>query len=67
MAMQRRALAYHIAGICSYQTLDALIQRMFALMTSPPRKVRVKASYHLLPLPGSAREAPSAAGNNMGL
>lgn len=38
MAMQRRALAYHIAGICSYQTLDALIQRMFALMTKEPAK-----------------------------
>ena len=38
MAMQRRALAYHIAGICSYQTLDALIQRMFSLMTKEPVK-----------------------------
>eukprot|EP00435_Cladocopium_sp_Y103_P048455 s3318_g14.t1 len=36
MAMQRRALAYHIAGICTFQTLDALIQRMFALMTKEP-------------------------------
>eukprot|EP00435_Cladocopium_sp_Y103_P068987 s708_g32.t1 len=38
MAMQRRALAYHIAGICTYQTIDALIQRMFALMTKEPVK-----------------------------
>ena len=38
MAMQRRALAYHIAGICSYQALDAIIQRMFALMTKEPVK-----------------------------
>jgi hypothetical protein len=38
MAMQRRALAYHIAGICSFQTVDALIQRMFALMTKEPVK-----------------------------
>eukprot|EP00435_Cladocopium_sp_Y103_P041941 s3762_g11.t1 len=36
--MQRRALAYHIAGICSFQTIDALIQRMFALMTKEPVK-----------------------------
>ena len=38
MAMQRHSLAYHIAGICSFQTLDALIQRMFALMTKEPVK-----------------------------
>ena len=38
MAMQRRALAYHIAGICTFQNLDALIQRMFALMTKEPVK-----------------------------
>ena len=38
MAMQRRALAYHIAGICSFQTIDGLIQRMFALMTKEPIK-----------------------------
>ena len=38
MALQRRALAYHIAGVCSYQTLDALNQRMFALMTKEPVK-----------------------------
>ena len=36
MAMQRRALAYHIAGICTFQTIDGLIQRMFALMTKEP-------------------------------
>lgn len=38
MSLQRRALAYHIAGVCSYQTLDALNQRMFALMTKEPVK-----------------------------
>lgn len=38
MALQRRALAYHIAGICSYQNVDVLIQRMFALMTKEPVK-----------------------------
>ena len=38
MAMQRRALAYHIAGICNYQAIDALIQRMFSLMTKEPVK-----------------------------
>ena len=38
MAMQRRALAYHIAGICNYQALDALVQRMFSLMTKEPVK-----------------------------
>lgn len=38
MAMQRRALAYHIAGICNYQAIDALTQRMFSLMTKEPVK-----------------------------
>ena len=36
MAMQRRALAYHIAGICNFQAIDALVQRMFSLMTKEP-------------------------------
>ena len=109
MAMQRRALAYHIAGICSFQVLDALIQRMFALMTKEPVKgfravslqqvinadremwliaaqdsrgklltdpskpldavleAAFKApetSYHLLPLPGSSRDATPPTSTN---
>ena len=36
MAMQRRALAYHMAGICSYQVLDEIATRMFALLTKEP-------------------------------
>ena len=38
MAMQRRALAYHIAGVCSFPVVDGLIQRMFNLMTKEPVK-----------------------------
>lgn len=38
MALQRRALAYHLAGLGTYQKLDALIQRMYALMTREPVK-----------------------------
>ena len=109
MAMQRRALAYHIAGIASFQTIDGLIQRMFALMTKEPVKgfravslqqvinadremwmlaaqdargkvltdpskpldsileAAFKApetSYHLLPLPGAARDIAQPGGNN---
>ena len=36
MAMQRRALAYHMAGACSYTVLDTIISRMFALLTKEP-------------------------------
>lgn len=36
MAMQRRALAYHMAGACSYGVLDSIITRMFALLTKEP-------------------------------
>ena len=36
MAMQRRALAYHMVGICSYQVLDEIATRMFALLTKEP-------------------------------
>lgn len=36
MAMQRRALAYHMAGACSYNVLDGIISRMFALLTKEP-------------------------------
>ena len=35
MAMQR-ALAYHMAGACSYTVLDAIIARMFAFLTKGP-------------------------------
>ena len=38
MALQRRALAYHIAGLVTFQKLDAIIQRMYALMTREPVK-----------------------------
>ena len=36
MAMQRRALAYHMAGICSFNVLDEIAARMFALLTKEP-------------------------------
>ena len=36
MAMQRRALAYQMAGACSYEVLDSIITRMFALLTKEP-------------------------------
>ena len=36
MAMQRRALAYHMAGACSYGVLDGIIARMFSLLTKEP-------------------------------
>ena len=36
MAMQRRALAYHMAGACNYEVLDSIISRMFALLTKEP-------------------------------
>ncbi|CAK9015463.1 Uncharacterized protein (Fragment) [Durusdinium trenchii] len=38
LAMQRRALAYHLAGLCTFQKLDSIIQRMFALLTKEPVK-----------------------------
>ena len=36
MAMQRRALAYHMAGACNYNVLDGIIARMFSLLTKEP-------------------------------
>ena len=36
MALQRRAPAYHMAGACSYNVLDGIISRMFALLTKEP-------------------------------
>lgn len=38
LAMQRRALAYHLAGLCTFQKVDSIIQRMFALLTKEPVK-----------------------------
>ena len=36
MAVQRRALAYHMAGICSFNVLDEIGARMFVLLTKEP-------------------------------
>ena len=36
VAMQRRALAYHMAGICSFNVLDEIATRMFELLTKEP-------------------------------
>lgn len=33
--MQRRALAFHLSGMCKYQTLDAFITRIFGLLDKP--------------------------------
>ena len=38
MAMQRRALVYHLASVCSFPKLDAIVQRMFSLLTKEPAK-----------------------------
>lgn len=38
VALQRRALAYRIASLATFQTMDGLIQRMYALMTREPVK-----------------------------
>ena len=36
--MQMRALADHLASVCSFPKLDAIVQRMFSLLTNKPAK-----------------------------
>ena len=45
---KRRALAYHLASVCSFPKLDAIVQRMFSLLTKDCQGIprRVSAATH---------------------
>ena len=64
MAMQRRALAYHLASVCPFPKLDAIVQRMFSPLTKQPAKSqgiprRVSAAAHH-GRPGNVADSRSA-------